>query len=277
MTINYTTETERGCGYRKSGGLYVCAGQPSMPCGKFPVPCAVCPTCHGGLKQSRSWTWFEPAPFFMDLPACSMAPRILGGAYRGPDDGEMNCPHCPVSDANVLLAAALRVRAGLLWIGETFYKTPSDFLNEGMAQGVSRRISALPNDFVVGQTRIFFAHPKAAPGYDDEIGEFADDGEQQGPGLFSSFVATSVEYILDDEERDSYELTEHCDTLDELAEEFPKPVVDRITRLRRMEDRGITLVAPTRVDGNGQVVDEKGKELPMTFDEIQKSMEAAAQ
>jgi hypothetical protein len=219
MSINYTTETERGCGYRKSGGLYVCAGEPSMPCGNLPAPCDVCPTCRGGLKQSRSWTWFEPAPFFLDRPACPLADRDT-----------LDCRTCLLSGGNIIIAQALRVRAGLLWIGESFYKTPADFLNEGMAQGISRRISALPNDFVVGQTRIFFAHPKACPGFDDEIGEFTDDGEQRGPGIFSSFVATSVEYILDNEERDSYELTEHCETLDELAEEFPKPVVDRITR-----------------------------------------------
>jgi hypothetical protein len=52
-------------------------------------------------------------------------------------------------------------RAGLLWIGEAFYKTPTDFLIEGAEMGVSRRIASVPRNFKVGETWILLAHSKA--------------------------------------------------------------------------------------------------------------------
>ena len=249
MSISYTTESARGCGYRKEGGLYLCSGAPAVSSKALPLPLAVCPTCHGGVKQSRSWTWIEPAPLFLDHDVWDEWPG-------------------PFTKDCALVSAALRVKAGLLWIGETFYKTPRAFLDEGMEQGISRRISALPNDFVVGQTRIFFAHPRAMPGWDDEVGEFVEGGEQYGPGLFSSFVATAIEYILKDEEREAYERTEHCDTVVEVEEEFGKHIADIVLDLRRKEARGITLVAPTRIDAHGQLVDERGNQIAQPLTEI---------
>lgn len=240
MTITYTNEIARGCGYRKEGGLYICAGVPSVSSRALPLPLAICPTCHAGVKQSRSWTWIEPAPLFLD-------------------HGIWDWPPGPFTKNVALRSHAIRVTAGLLWIGETFYKTPGAFLDEGMEQGISRRISALPNDFVVGLTRIFFAHPKAMPGWDDEIGEFADDGEQLGPGLFSSFVATSIEYILSEDERHAYEAAEHCETLDQVGDEFGAVSRKIVEDLQRKEARGITLVAPTRLDSLNRLVDENGK------------------
>ena len=249
MTISYTTEIERGCGYRKEGGLYVCAGAPSVSSKALPLPLAICPTCHSGVKQSRSWTWIEPAPLFLEHDIWDWPP----GPYT----------------KNVALRShAIRVKAGLLWIGETFYKTPKEFLDEGAAQGISRRISALPNDFVVGLTRIFFAHPVAMPGWDDELGEFTDDGEQNGPGIFSSFVPHTIEYILKQDEREAYEQTEHCETLQEIEDEYGKKMAETIDQLVRKEARGITLVAPTRLDSHGQLVNDHGKQIAQPLTEL---------
>ena len=50
-------EARRGCGYRKVGGLYLMGGTGGMPCCKMPIPLHVCPTCHGGIKQTRGWSW----------------------------------------------------------------------------------------------------------------------------------------------------------------------------------------------------------------------------
>lgn len=256
MTISYTTESKRGCGYRKGGGTYLCAGRPAAPCGKFPVRLAICPTCHSGVKQTRGWTWIEPAPFFLEQTCDQIAPmRSVSSAPNG-------CFGCPVNDDNVLLSAALRVRAGLLWVGADFYKTPGDFLREGMAMGISRRVSALPNDFVVGQTVIYFAHPKTCHGYDEEVGEYRSGAADMGPGIFGSFRATAVHYILTDEERlayHQYELQSDEFVADgvKLGSEMAK--IAQV--LRNKEQRGITLVFPTRVDPDGRTVDENGKPI----------------
>lgn len=238
MSIMNTMETERGCGYRKEGGLYVVAGGPSVSSEALPLPLAICPTCHGGIKQSRGWTWIEPAPLFLEHDVW--------------DD------FFPFTKNVAMMSHALRVRAGLLWIGEKFYKTPGEFLAEGMEQGVSRRITALPNDFIVGQTRIFFAHSRAMPGWDDEIGEFTDDGEDQGPGIFGSFVAERIDYVVKSAEITAYEACAGVedDLLKETAEH--DPIAKVALELRRKEARGITLVNPTRVDAHGQHVDENG-------------------
>ena len=56
-------EARRGCGYRKVGGLYLMGGTGGMPCCKMPIPLHVCPTCHGGIKQTRGWSWIDPQPW----------------------------------------------------------------------------------------------------------------------------------------------------------------------------------------------------------------------
>ena len=52
-------------------------------------------------------------------------------------------------------------RVGLLWIGESFYPRPVDFLNEAANLGISRRLSKVPRAYKAGETWVLFAHPKA--------------------------------------------------------------------------------------------------------------------
>ena len=61
-------EKERGCGFRKLGGLYVVSGKLAAPCGGLPIRLHVCEACGEGIKQSRSWTWIVPR-------RCSPCPR----------------------------------------------------------------------------------------------------------------------------------------------------------------------------------------------------------
>jgi hypothetical protein len=83
---------------------------------------------------------------------------------------------------------------GLLWCGEKFYKTPQDWMREARLQGVSRRISTVPNDFVVGETWVLMAHPKAVRRVDDE-------GETTyHPGIFQAFLPTAIEYVVKGDE-----------------------------------------------------------------------------
>lgn len=134
-------EPRRGCGFRKIGGLYFVGGGRPVFCDRLPIPLEVCPTCGHGIKQTRGYTWIDVDAFVRGVhPDCL-------------DD--FPCPLCMRPDSIG--------RAGLLWIGERFYKTPEDFIREANELGVSRRISAVPRGFKVGETWILLAHPKAIP------------------------------------------------------------------------------------------------------------------
>src|SRR5215472_16509523 len=106
-------EARRACGYRKVGGLYLCASGDGLPCCKMPIILHVCPTCNGGIKQSRGWQWIDPRPW-------------LKGQCNG------SVALCPAADP-----ARLGERVGLIWIGAQFYPTPESFAAEANKMGVS--------------------------------------------------------------------------------------------------------------------------------------------
>jgi len=61
-----------------------------------------------------------------------------------------------------------------MWVGVKFYKTPDAFMSEARSMGISRRITAVPRDFVVGKTWVLIAHPNAitrAPRTEEEKAE----------------------------------------------------------------------------------------------------------
>lgn len=223
--IETRIDDRRGCGWRKGGGIYlVCDGEASA-CGRLPLALDVCPTCHGGIKPTRGFTWINP--------------RELFGVSE-------NCPASRLVCANCPLGYGMPEKAGLLWIGEKFYKTPSDFSAESAALGISRRISAVPKDFEVGKTWVLLAHRKAmleqcdeCRGY--ELDEDGDDacpkcdgrGKIFIPAVFSAFRPTRIEYVVKG---------------DETEEE-----------LERLEKRGLTLVKVVRNDA------------PMFAEEIEKT------
>ena len=190
-TVETRIEKRRGCGYRKAGGKYLVSSGVGYPCGRMPIACDVCPTCHAGIKPSRGWTWIDLQAFLQNAKEC---------------DTTENCGNCPFS----ILAGV--ERAGLLWVGEKYYPTPDDFMKEADEMGVSRRISAVPNDFVLGETWVLFAHRKtieeACPEclgnyavFDEESDEmtqceWCEAGVQYQAGVFHAFRPTAVEYVV---------------------------------------------------------------------------------
>ena len=171
-------EAKRGCGYRKVGGIYlVCEGE-GRACGRFPLALKVCPACGGGVKQSRGWTWINPAKLFADQ-ICSSGRRLDANVDR-----VLDCPSCPMHDLEAIQ------EAGLLWIGASFYKTPHHFQLEAAAQGICRRITAVPRNFKLGETWVFLAHPNVIPGENEE-------GMQvMVPGVFNAFLPNAIEQIV---------------------------------------------------------------------------------
>src|SRR5947208_1909086 len=110
-------------------------------CPLLPIALDVCPTCHAGIKPTRSWTWIDGVAITHVTEHGTLEHRAV----------------CVLQPGNVV---RLR-RAGLIWIGERYYKTADDFTVEAARMGVSRRIPAVPRDFELGVTWVLLAHRKA--------------------------------------------------------------------------------------------------------------------
>jgi len=188
-----------------------------MPCGKLPIPLTVCPCCGHGIKPSLGWTWIN-------------ARQLTEGVTCKHKDCSSVCPlHTPPE------------KAGLLWIGESFYKTPEEWRAEANKLGISRKISAIPRDFKVGEDWVLVAHRKAiakkcktckgtgnipGPKDGDQLLKKCDDCEDgmiYTAAIFHTFRPTHVEYII-----------KGTETEDELNE---------------LERRGLTLINLERTDG----------------------------
>ncbi len=191
-TVHMSVESARGCGWRKSGGLYLVSGSLSEPCPKLPIELHVCPTCGSGVKRARGFTWIQPDPLLDPGPHGSLE-----------HDGV-----CPLGNPEYWENGK---RAGLIWIGAKFYPTPGAFMDEASSMGVSRRITQVPRDLKVGETWIALAHPKALPG-ECEHGAPADTpctnceggtsaGEWRG-GVITFFRPTAIEYVVKGDESD---------------------------------------------------------------------------
>jgi len=185
MNIRISYESARGCGYRKAGGIYlVCDGQ-GRYCGALPIPLGVCPTCHHGIKPARGWTWVNLAEL-----------ASVRGCKLSEDQG---CGNCPIADAKIQ-------EVGLIWVGEKFYPSPSSFTDEAARMGISRRITALPRRFKLGETWVALAHRKTMP---EKVLEKNDMGLEVEkivfkPAIFHVFQPARVEYVVretDDEEK----------------------------------------------------------------------------
>lgn len=163
------TEGKRGCGYRKEGGLYLVSPGQGRPCGLLPIPLTCCPTCGHGIKFCRGWTWINVATIAaMNQHGCKM-------------DG--GCGDCPLADAKIQ-------RAGLLWIGEQFYKTPEAWALEASNMGISRRIKAVPRGFVLGETWVALAHIRAIPA------PIMEQDAKPTKGIFRLFKPTTIQYVV---------------------------------------------------------------------------------
>lgn len=146
--VEVKIEGKRGCGFRKVGGTYLIAGKPSAPCGRLPLPIpARCPCCSAGIKPARGWTWMDPRPLFAPKP-CGYVHDTPGSTYL-----QLHAT-CPLNDK------CLPARAGLLWVGGSFYPTADAYMEEARTMGLSRRIKSVPKDFVVGEHWVMLAHRK---------------------------------------------------------------------------------------------------------------------
>jgi hypothetical protein len=164
----------------------------------MPYPLERCPCCGGGIKFTRGPQWLQP-DFFSVHEGCK---------------DETICPVCRTQAGRALAADAFGPHL-LLWIGRGFY-TPGEYLEESARLGVSRRISAIPKGFTVGQTWVLLAHLDAVPAVNtnvctacsDDVAAHGPDGDclsvcgesfrapKPTPGIFCAFIPQRIELIL---------------------------------------------------------------------------------
>lgn len=230
--VKVVTEGARGCGYRKVGGTYLISEEISVPCPALPLEVSRCPCCDSGIKPSRGWAWFNPSMFFK-FPCPVSCERYQEHGRCEPFKTE---------------------RAGILWIGGKFYPTPEAWTAESQSMGVSRRISQIPKDLVIGETWVFVGHREAIvnkkcecfdeiKGPDPECKLCDGEGQRNVPGVFHAFRPTEIQRIVDED----------------VTEE----------EVEKLEKRGITPVFINRVDEDGNPVDENGKRIQQTLDGIE--------
>lgn len=175
-------EAERGCGYRKAGGIYIVGGGPGEPCDRLPIPIDCCPTCNGGMKQHRGFEW--------------LLASYVDAKSRPCQDLEGHCARCPVCNTKALAATSdPGDKFGLMWVGEKFYPTYTDWLDEARKLGISKRIAAVPKGFVPGKTYILVAHPKVI---ERTLVAIRPSRLQKVwiPGVFHGFRSTRLEVIV---------------------------------------------------------------------------------
>lgn len=199
--IEERIEGERGCGWRKPGGLYMVGDGPPAECCQLPFELHVCRTCGQGIKPTRGFTWITP--------------RLLFDKIRLFNFG--NCDKDPACALPHIVNSESVTYAGLLWIGEKFYKTDRAFVDEAKIMGMSRRIAQIPREFELGKTWVFLAHRKTQFEPPTGIHTKIDPADFRRPAIFAFFKPSRIEYVID-------------------------PDSDTPAKLEKLARRGITLV-----------------------------------
>lgn len=200
--IKTVSDSKRGCGWRHKHGLYLVADiGMTRGCGKLPISLkslACCPFCDHELppdyriKVSRGVRMLQNPEILFAKASC--------------EGGE--CNTCPLSNAFESGPALLD------WIGETYYPTPGDFVEETRRLGTSRRIAQIPNDFIVGETWVLMAHAKAIvkktsvkaneADSSGQVDMFGREDVEYEPGIFRMFLPTRIEMPVEGNEPDKF-------------------------------------------------------------------------
>jgi hypothetical protein len=97
-------------------------------------------------------------------------------------------------------------------VGESFYKTPGDFMAESNRLGISKRIPFIPKELELGKTIVYLAHPKACQvkessalqkamaivgGQEVEQPRLVESEKvEYKTGIFSAFIPQRVEKLI---------------------------------------------------------------------------------
>lgn len=185
-------EDKRGCGYRKVGGVYIEGEYTGAPCDRLPLPITSCPVCGSGVHVNRGVTRIIPVKLF--------------GYHQPCEDKIRPCFVCdPPEDPGYIML-----------VGEMHYKTPADFMEEGLRMGISKRLPSehIPKDLIVGKTVVYLAHRKAvevreAPADQKSLGLSQDPDQERlidaesvkkALGIFAAFIPKRIVQIVRESE-----------------------------------------------------------------------------
>lgn len=171
-------ESERGCGYRKVGSLYlVGAGGMASVCDFLPLKLEPCPHCGFEIPRHEGFMWIAKQYFL-----AAARPHQGGIMVNRKIIHECKCtPGCPVCHPeNIELA-----KYGLMWVGSKFY-TPETFVKEALPMGISKKISEIPKDLVLGKTWVMLAHRKVPFSQQFRWAELQEEPEYK-PAIFYGF------------------------------------------------------------------------------------------
>lgn len=196
-------EQERGCGFRKIGGIYlVCDAGPALICDGLPLPLEACGCCGfippfnrnlqkiqpGYIAQAEEKlhlkNWMSSPIGFKQLKD----PNFKGGeALPGCECPEM-CPICNIKGQEIQ-----GIQFGLMFVGSEY--TPSSFIKEATQMGISKRIPEIPPWLKLGETWIFLAHCKTPKVSLEELkaNSFQLKEPEVGPAIFYGFKPQRVE------------------------------------------------------------------------------------
>jgi len=199
-------EQERGCGFRKIGGVYLVSDGGSMACDGLPVELSPCSDCGYEIHQARS---MQP------IHAGYLASKMRGHKCKEDFAG---CPLCYYAEeyADEFAMTPEERKAQevqvpkvffIMYVSKEFY-TPESFIDEARTQGISKRIApdSLPRGFKVGVDWVFLAHQEVhfRPNCGKTTVTFKDttsaELEQPKPtikrGIFYAFKPQRLELVL---------------------------------------------------------------------------------
>lgn len=203
-----SVETERACGFRTIGGIYLEGPRgPGFECGRLPVPILPCAACGQQVKVSRGLQRVQPRAFLhgagpcRGVPVSAMTPEEIAAP-------ETRCQRCPFD------RAFHTETGGLAWVGNRFY-TPATFAAEANVLGVSKRINQVPVWLLesgIKTTWIFLAHPSVpfpppAECCDHKFVEMLAGSKHclkcgwlpEAPAIFYAFKPTRLVVIIPDD------------------------------------------------------------------------------
>lgn len=165
---------QRGCGYKKVGGIYLTGHGIPYACDRMPFEIINCTCCGSGIKQSRGVQWINWSRY--------------AGKHEDCDCIEQ-CFICHPQDE----------KYALMWVGKKYYSAES-FTNEALKMGVSKRIAQIPNELELGKTIVLLAHPEAIAKYIDDPTTLSGQRLTRTAGVFYAFIPDKIQKVITKDE-----------------------------------------------------------------------------
>jgi hypothetical protein len=164
-------EQERGCGWRKIGGFYLCGEGVSVACDGLPLDLEPCSECGFAMGFSRG---------VQLIPRGYLESKVQRAHKTRDCTDTFPCAVCTPGQTTAFM-----------WVSKDLY-SPSSFIAEARKMGVSKRFArgSLPREFKIGQTWVLLAHKKANFLKDPQ--DFTK-GYNEAPGVFYAFRPQRIE------------------------------------------------------------------------------------